>query len=1197
MYYGNSTASIQENPAGVWSNGYAGVWHLDNGFADSTSNNNNGYNTLTTDAAGIIGRARYFDYATNPYISSYITIPNSPSLSITSNLTMEAWVKLTGTGIQQGPPYTNISKIVGKSDGSSSGYIMGVQDNGVPNLGLYAEIWNTTGGYNHFDNSGSFPLYTWTYLAVTWQNPGNMIGYINKVAVKSIPTLSKNIGTNTRNTRIGTSPWDNNQWNTTGWIDEVRLSSVARSQDWIFTEYNNQASPSTFATPDVEVSSPCGWTPSTSSTPMPWVNDCSWRKRKMITIDHTKVSGTLSNFPVLINLGGDSDLMNSAQSDGDDIFFTAADGTTKLSHEIESYSNGALIAWVNVTTLSSVSDTVLYMYYGDPYSPSQANPTGVWDSNYMAVWHLDEPVTDESTSGVHYDSTSNGNNGAQHNNGPGTGEIDGAQSFDGTDYILGPDASSLDMTSQLTMEAWVNLANAANNQKIVGKTSSNPSGVTGAGYILGVQSNGLYPEIWDKSSHYTFTSGTVPNNAWTHLAVTWATGGNFIGYVNGTQVNSIAASSNPINETATQEERIGVAPYLIPPQQYYVTGLLDEIRLSKIARSPQWIQTEYTNQNSPSTFYSLAGEEAAPCAPPPIPPSYPPTPQTPNPPWLSCGWTYRKNITIDKAKVVGTQNNFPVLINTTDPDLKAHARSNGYDIVFTDTSNPPNQMPYEREKYDSTTGALTAWVKANISSSANTTIYMYYGYPSSPDMSATASVWDNGYAGVWHLDNDFSDSTSAQNTGTSYNTPTQITGKIAGAWNFLNQSKEYADISKSYPSGSGLNITGIAITYEAWINATLWVNMPNKTTWGYVVGKDDWAGGFRNGSVLRTGNSTQLGNLSFCVGNGTSWIDAFTGPVMNTNRWYFVAGTYNGTFAQAYINGTMSTGTSGRSSNLPITNSLYNLNFADDAYSRILGSGTMAGMYFNGSIDEVRISNVVRDPTWLATEFNNQNSPSTFAYIGPEQAYFCGVSGPAYVQSTSQSFVSKQQARITLPGSSISGDLLVLSFTYDQSLGISPSVTDSKGNTYNIARSEYVDNWGTAQTWYAKNIVGGPGPVTATVTLSGAASSVFDVFFLEYSGVSTSAPIQSTSYNGTSATNMNTSSLTITSAPSLLYGFGADVSPGHSCQLNANYTNRQNFDGQCAGDQTVLFTGPFNVTATQTPSGYWALHMLAFNGA
>jgi hypothetical protein len=39
--------------------------------------------------------------------------------------------------------------------------------------------------------------------------------------------------------------------------------------------------------------------------------------------------------------------------------------------------------------------------------------------------------------------------------------------------------------------------------------------------------------------------------------------------------------------------------------------------------------------------------------------------------------------------------------------------------------------------------------------------------------------------------------------------------------------------------------------------------------------------------------------------------------------------------------------------------------------------------YFNGRLDQVEISNLDRSANWIAAEYNNQHSPSTFYTIGP----------------------------------------------------------------------------------------------------------------------------------------------------------------------------------------------------------------------
>lgn len=117
-----------------------------------------------------------------------------------------------------------------------------------------------------------------------------------------------------------------------------------------------------------------------------WYGAYSYRKK--ITIDKTKIPSSQTNFPVLVSLI-DNDLKNHARTDGADIVFTSSDGITKLSHEIENYNNstGNLTAWVNAPSLSSLSNTELYMYYGG--SVVIENPSGVW-GDYEGVWHMNQ---------------------------------------------------------------------------------------------------------------------------------------------------------------------------------------------------------------------------------------------------------------------------------------------------------------------------------------------------------------------------------------------------------------------------------------------------------------------------------------------------------------------------------------------------------------------------------------------------------------------------------------------------------------------------------------------------------------------------------------------------------------------------------------------------------------------------------------
>jgi hypothetical protein len=86
-------------------------------------------------------------------------------------------------------------------------------------------------------------------------------------------------------------------------------------------------------------------------------------------------------------------------ADGTDIFFTSSDGTTKIAHEVESYSptTGQVVVWVNIDSLSPTTDTVVYMYFGNSSASDMQTvtptKTSVWDTGFTAVYHLPDGTT------------------------------------------------------------------------------------------------------------------------------------------------------------------------------------------------------------------------------------------------------------------------------------------------------------------------------------------------------------------------------------------------------------------------------------------------------------------------------------------------------------------------------------------------------------------------------------------------------------------------------------------------------------------------------------------------------------------------------------------------------------------------------------------------------------------------------------
>lgn len=337
-----------------------------------------------------------------------------------------------------------------------------------------------------------------------------------------------------------------------------------------------------------------------------WYN-FDWGYRKKISIDHTKVSGTadLIDFPVLITASGDADLQAHTRVDGNDILFTKADGTTKLPHEMEKYiqGTGTLVAWVKIPALSPTADTDIYMYYGNSSSSAQQQSSGVWDNNYVGVWHLGE------SSGTHFDSTINNNDSnsvAVTQQGTAVGKADGADEFNGTsDQIHINDNSSFNFSNAVTVEAWVKPAGTIDGTKdrqIAGKYqnaySLSATRTISSTPIFEVYVNGGFRNVKGTAN--------LPTGSWTYTVGTYDSTDRAIKlFVNGlvNQTTNLTGFASYALGMANSTFRIGRFY-----SSGYFQGTIDEVRVSKIKRSADWIATQYNNQNAPSGFVHITAQ-------------------------------------------------------------------------------------------------------------------------------------------------------------------------------------------------------------------------------------------------------------------------------------------------------------------------------------------------------------------------------------------------------------------------------------------------------------------------------------------------------------------------------------------------------------------------------------------------------------
>ena len=727
----------------------------------------------------------------------------------------------------------------------------------------------------------------------------------------------------------------------------------------------------------------------------------TWGYRKAITVDADKVSGSsaLTDFPMLFSVT-DGDLAftdfdgNVASSTAGDIVFTSSDGVTKLSHEIEYYASttGEIVAWVKIPSLSNSVDTTIYIYYGNAAADDQQDAANVWDSNYMMVQHLSEDPSGSAPQML--DSTANNNDGTSSGtmttSDQVSGKIDGSLEFDGNstqdDLITVPNSSVWDnITTAITISAWVNpnsVGALGYRSDIIQRSSGNND------WWFNLQNSGKLSFYADNITGGTYKQSTsvINENELSYVVVSYDDVNDIRFYINGTYINTVAASGSFI----TTDNLVYFGANHNGPSTVF-RGIIDELKVSNIVRSTDWIATEYNNQSSPSTFYtygSVSTEAGLAKMGVRV------IGETSGLDWYSTGgvWTDRKQITIDHNKVatdVGTENytGFPMLFSVIDADLKdtgnggSVGQADGGDILFT-ASDGTTKLSHEIEKYTNTTGELVAWVNlgSNLSSTTDTTIYVYYGDNDVSDQWDTADgsndVFDSNYKGVWHLPDGSTlsslDSTSNNNDGTPSGGTVAIAGKIDGGASTGSYHNNYISLG----TDSSISVASkTQYTFEGWIKFTN--TNDSQLFFSQAISGDWWR--FALGLYGTDCGSSQIAFMTRDSSTGdTGTRESICGTAPTAGLWYHYAAVYDSVSGAKtlYINGS-SSATTGTSVGA----------FTSTASAGIsIGENLDTGYTFGGVADEIRVSATARSADWIKTGYNNQSSPSTFYSYGATQA-------------------------------------------------------------------------------------------------------------------------------------------------------------------------------------------------------------------
>jgi hypothetical protein len=343
--------------------------------------------------------------------------------------------------------------------------------------------------------------------------------------------------------------------------------------------------------------------------------------------------------------------------------------------------------------------------------------------------------------------------------------------------------------------------------------------------------------------------------------------------------------------------------------------------------------------------------------------------------WLT-GWSKRVKLTIDHNDISADLTNFPILLYISNSSGRL---ADNITFIFTElganklkiavtTSDGTMQCYVEIEKWDYTgtpsTSKAWLWVKVpSVSSTVDTDLYLYYDnthanntdYVGDPESTPAMNVWDANFKAVYHM-RDYDTSHIHDSTGNNYdgtkkavNEPIVTTsGKIDDAQDF-DGTNDYINVG---------NISPTDFTVEVWFKAD-----------ALGVATKDFLYKYRAGSTISFDlghyGGSEAGNVPklIChIGDATSNDYLIGTTQLSTGIWYHAALTYvtSSKARQLFLNGASDgSDTSAKT-------------ISYDTHSVYIGADQdETTHYFDGIIDEFRISNIVRSPAWIKASYES----------------------------------------------------------------------------------------------------------------------------------------------------------------------------------------------------------------------------------
>ncbi|MEI7927266.1 MAG: DUF2341 domain-containing protein [Verrucomicrobiales bacterium] len=289
-------------------------------------------------------------------------------------------------------------------------------------------------------------------------------------------------------------------------------------------------------------------------------------------------------FPLLVRLNTDGFDFSQAKANGEDIRFADASGKP-LAYQIEDWdaAAGSASIWVRMPTITGNAHQAIKMFWGKTDAGSESSGTAVFNESngYLCTFHMADPVKDEVGALTAKDTGTTASGGV----------IGKSRRFDsGKGINCGENITSFPTgSSPHSSEVWFK-AEKPNTHPLAWGNEQAQGKVT----MVFKSPPRVRMDCYNSAGNVE-TNTPLAMSQWVHVVHTFNEGKAKL-YVNGV-LDGENKGGLPLNVKSPARMYIG-GWY----GNYQFVGDIDEVRVSKVTRSADWVRMSYENQKPMQTL-------------------------------------------------------------------------------------------------------------------------------------------------------------------------------------------------------------------------------------------------------------------------------------------------------------------------------------------------------------------------------------------------------------------------------------------------------------------------------------------------------------------------------------------------------------------------------------------------------------------